>query len=956
MARSPEQASTLGGSCFRWIGLIMAVLAAVPLGAAAGAPATCALLSTAGAGPLAHAARELVGTLFNDDPDLALVERADLQQIVDEWSLAQGAITAPGARRELARLLGADMLVFFSEETGEEGTAIAIRVADADTGLQVASEVAGWRPNKHEKTAEILRDAIRRAKELTEQPFLQICAVPPFECLDVSYESAGMAAPLALLAERALLARGRVAVAELSEVDALAQEIVLLRETSLQRVLPHYFIGQYRTRRQGEDRQLSLSLKLRHAASILATNESGWIAEREVNAWMASAIELLLPGDATIPKADDLAAQARAESGLLASRGSVFKSIGEYDSAAAMLKSAVLLDPANIDAHFRLVNLYGTLIRAHVSLAVDAHAINTQPQRVTHYLRPFNDSLAVVLRGKIPIPKVRREMWVNRSDAVLRGYDEYRDPLNIRHAFAREILRQADLYREVLEDPALCPADPRHLNPLFECLSVNLQKARAITPDAVWPRWKWLVHEQYRRKVPLHRFHPRLFELVHYGTEYAALPPDSPAILELALLESELPEWVGFIRGLRDCMSRVTNETTLAEAKLQVRQLNPGYPLSDADLTTIDELMSYRLNHVRPEQKPQIQEGRSVGLTALAAFPPGTRRIDDWSAAGAWGDCVAASDGLWRVESDGNWKRLSPRSFSSIAWDGEALWGLDAQGIHLLQSDGRELLSVSADRFPAISVSDVFLAAYAPGKLCVLGELTGSNAQRRMWASRVTADGTVDMVYEERVADRAAGIKFVQPVTWMPQTNGPRIWVGFNATARVLSLDPEGRNHAYLQRTLPFCQFVLPDQDRLLVMEGWGPLLRPWNGYRIYSVTGGDATAEIAVDLSPWIHPPMLRDFYIYPYAGALVNGYVHLLMIPRGRPEWTVVDLKRSEARLGRLFMPEKLGGQLLRLVVSPHYGLIALSQDTAYQVEVPPFETLAPMPVYKPDENPEE
>lgn len=941
--------------------VMMALLFCMLVNAHAALP-RIALMEGRGAGEEARMIKDIAFAKLSGDPSLEFVERSDLQLLVNEWLLSAGADPSLPERRMLAHQLGADLLIFVSQENRENETIlISFAICEAETGLQIAAAVERFHPQKPEVVADVMVDSIARAVRQVDEPFLWVCAVPPFECLDVSFEAAGMGKALALAAERALLARGRTAVAELSEVDALAQELSLQQETKFQRELPHYVVGSYRTRSEGSDRMLSISLTRRQGGEKSPAWESGWIPEREVHGWLQQGIEQLFPRGVHDAAGANRIYDAAAEAGVLTGRGHVFMSIGEYDMAEPLLKAAALLDPDGAGPHFGLAHLYGLLVQNQVVLKNDQEALPEFEQQLVHYLRSFNDSLSILLAGKMPINKLSREMYVNRSIADLRAYayDFESDPSGVRDAYVRELLRQADLYRAVLTDPKLKPTHDRDLFPLRHCLNMNLNKLFALAPGACWDHLVWLLKEQWDSRVPLHRLQPNIEELILPG-QPGAINPDGNFHEELLVrLQPVSPDMADYLEMIGKWVHAVKDDESKENALASLPELGKRYHLVNQDMNRLKgALESLPLDEAGAEasvSEPPVFQGPQIRLVPLLDHgqhdaPVGAPMVRQWLVTEA-GEYIAELVGIRRLAPGGGASLISSEPAYHLSWDGELLWAVQRHGICALSPDGRVRMEIPANTFISFDPSRTRVCGIVPRTACVVDSLDAEGIERvRSWAALVRADLSaskplVDVFHEERVADRALDLSWIERVQVADAEPSARVLVGNRKHSRLQLLDPVRRIATYLPHRYPDAPLFVRWGTKLLMAHGNRNRQNRANLVVIHEML---EAPQPFMNLGSWEHVGWDGRYVLSPYyqAGAVHGRYLHLIAGRLAYPEWTVVDLENLRVRVGRLGEARNDGSDVEALVDSPRHGLLAIKNGAPYRVVMPPFEELPPLP----------
>ena len=168
----------------------MACLSLVLLGRCglAESAVTCALLPDSGLGFSESAAFELAQVELSKQPGVALLERSEIDKVLQEQSFQMAFAPEGGAdRRQLGNLLKADILVILHARGTEEVRSLDIVIAETKTGLRVLTDIVSWDEKDPLTTVSEISGAVKRGLAKASEPTRMIAAVPPFVSDDLSH-------------------------------------------------------------------------------------------------------------------------------------------------------------------------------------------------------------------------------------------------------------------------------------------------------------------------------------------------------------------------------------------------------------------------------------------------------------------------------------------------------------------------------------------------------------------------------------------------------------------------------------------------------------------------------------------------------------------------------------------------------------------------------------------------
>jgi len=303
----------------------------------------------------------LVERRLLDDSRAVWLERARIDEVLAEQELA--ALFGGGAPRDrvaLGHILKADLLLLLRKGERESAPFGELVVAETRGGLRLLARKVPLSDDVEtdaERVAELAHAAMARFGGET----LRVFAVPPFISNDLTHELDHLRGAYASLFAQALQARPGVYVVELEEAEAIAREYQLAdpgeRPT---RELPMYVLGEYRHEGRGEDRQVTVTLRLKRGDELLGearqtqppAKAAGWLQQAAGNVarW----------GGAPAAQIDP-----EAELRQLARRAGDFTRLGDWAEALELLEAGCLLQPNSAEFHRQAARAASLMVLPH---------------------------------------------------------------------------------------------------------------------------------------------------------------------------------------------------------------------------------------------------------------------------------------------------------------------------------------------------------------------------------------------------------------------------------------------------------------------------------------------------------------------------------------------------------------------------------------------------------------
>ncbi len=279
-----------------------------------------------------------------------LVERTDVDKVLQEQQLQ--ALFSPDStaqRAKIGNLLKADVLALLHPAKINDNPAIEIILCETRQGLRI-----------HRNTIPLTKDGVADANALVDafqaglrrfqQPITALVAVPPLLSKDLSFEFESNQSAYQKLLEQSLTRHAGLLLIELDEARAITDELSLTTG-DISRKLPLYFTGDFRNETANGVTTVTITLTLKQGKKTLDTKSESEIPLAKAPAFIQSTADALLikaTGEKALAPVDPAA-----ESAQLNDRAMQFYRIGNYREALALSEASLLLNPQQLDIHYR---------------------------------------------------------------------------------------------------------------------------------------------------------------------------------------------------------------------------------------------------------------------------------------------------------------------------------------------------------------------------------------------------------------------------------------------------------------------------------------------------------------------------------------------------------------------------------------------------------------------------
>jgi len=954
----------------------MAITSAGPLSG----ETVCAVIPAPG--PIAQAAGELLETQLGAVEGLKLVNRTDIQAVVNE-QLLSAAMAEEGtqSRLKLGKLIRADLLVFLREASSQEAKGIWLTVAETRHGLRLIMEPAIWDPDQAESICKTLAAKVQRARELVGRSDLKIVAVSPFENLDLDINRERQRG-YARLVEHCLAQLPDWAVVELAEARALGQEVAISGQ-AISRELPFYIMGSYKTINAKDAPRTNLTLELKRGNQTAGKVIRDAVPAAEIGQALQEAVAALISKTTTH---EPTTRPAGVEIDILLQRAETFTLTGEYELPLTLYESVLLLDPRNPRAHYGIIRgLTQLMSRTTRDPKGGYHSMDSlerlrcSEEILNHLEILASDDLLSTKRAQWPpnLKKATIDETMRQLDGFNRSFSRIAesrepDPL-IASAFSQQMQRYADILFILLDNNRFGMTSGRH--EVVTCLRflVDSQlrmgdfQASLKTLEGTFSNLRGLVKE---RVIAI--------TMTHYAAVW-----DADKLREAATYfsSSESPS-VRMAGRIADILLSIDSPASLEKAHLELEALcvaehidMPQVLIKAADRQFSALIPKKRT--VTPErrlaqiesQMPRIAEPVLPLISLVTDDGKRVQWVHDWVACGDDEELIAADFSLYRLDSANRLVRLAAVPGQvCLSWDGRFVWanrwpeGLGLKGFcgpgPILAADlqGRWVEFNESDMPPGVGLPTGVLTVLGPGQACFIGYFRPESLAPRNYVMslRVESQGdhaltkSAEMLWENRHSERPhiRAPRGAENWSWAATISGalpgkePRIILGAAVWPVLFDV---GSRTATEMKHWPMAPTVTQDGEWLYI--GSGGIVSTGQESFVHRVRGVEDSPECLVEFGA---REFLRSLFgWYPYYGSLhiVDQKLHLLAarhdFPGRTPAWTVVDLRTLQACVLKHEFDEKTwprSWHVHKLVSSKRFGLVLLSGGMAYMVQLPP------------------
>ncbi len=955
---------------------------------AAEKPTICAILPMPGVESTQQAADLLEAKLAGQE-GITLVNRTDFEKVVTEQVLST-AFAADGvkSRIELGKMLKADLLVFLRERKSKVDSispttaskpsdnpstsnekpkqVIELAVADTHRGLRLVMDIQFWEPDKTDATLKAFAEAIGRARDLAGRDDLKVFAVPPFESKNISFKYQQMKWGYARLIEERLMLFPGVVVVELSEAKAMTSEVSLSAIT-LQRSLPYYLLGSFKISDSSEQSGVDFIIDFKRGSDVLKTYTRENVALSKV----ADTLLLLVPnilGD--INNAPPSHAESVLELDILKDRGEMFRIIGDYDEALALLQSAYLLDPTNNKIH---LSMYLTLIKMSDSPGILMDMYDTYDYLTIQYADMALDHLHILLANKYLINELcdymRTRVFQVRSDSLLN------DPYNILADFVRVSQRHASIICEFFQDTQyVSTLNNNQIYILSNYALLCLKQSFQYAQDDALNIMCYMLNLLNNANVDILTMCHAIASFTIYDDTNLLY---KPSIERLRQYESGQLHTIGI---LMQFLYDITDINTYNMAVSKLSELSIKYNYNEDMKTHLKYWAQVRLN-LAERNKGLYDAKPSVMVPLLTRVVDKMTFIDnqgnavarptifyDWLNCGSETEIVATDAGLFLVDDNDIIKLIDRWAPYRMYWDGEYVWTINEKSI-IYVIKPRPLRVIACfddnDMIEDNHTNHGLLTVISPGRACCVRSIWQNSKDKgsvlRSWITmlEIQDEPNTDVVKNSNVIfqtmrqgkDEGDIIASFIPVwlTTISDTdleNHSMVIVGRMNENKPLIVDNRN-NVRFGISQWKYGSNIIEVNKCVYITTGC------INNYKEYfEVSKLNSIDDIPENILCYERKAKDNVFCGVYHRSLLVHdNKLHMLANwsccgidcqVRCVPAWSTIDLITGEAKLLVDVFPYKIRYlPSVKLCKSNHYGLILLYDNEAYRVELPPDNT---------------
>lgn len=965
------------------------LLAIVP--SLAGAVPTCALLPGGDLGVNGQALVDLLEVEISRDGSLATLARQDLNKILAERSIS---IAHGGNQRtdykSFGSILRADLLVFlYGSRVEQKGVLLELEIIETKHGMRLLAEDFAW-DGVDLSVADTLAERVLRAKERIAVPVKYIFAVPPFECTDLLYAPASQGRAFAEVARRTIERVDGAMVVDLEHAADIAAELAITGGGDrIERALPFYITGRYRSTGSGDERSIAIELTLNHGSTMVRKEDIPSLSLDAAGPAVASVVARMLVESVDAKAQAPNLAQTQREADLLATRAEELASFNEWIRAIDLAESALLLDPTRRRLHLQIAKWCKRFIRIdgrklcqnlkteQIPSATRPHEVFLDPERKRRYaLSALGHLRRYAVHEPLDQTLANTIYTVFGSTGIL-NYDWEKDTCDFRKRQRAVIKEKLDVFLRTLAEYT----SGRYEQPNGSVLS-NLGAAGSQIATG------WAPYSVAERLDALHRV---LLGFSHFKYGYEAqcrlllesfnLKNDEE-VVTLSRCVGKLAEaadprsklTVAIVRAILDINHVAEEETARKAIDHLLAKAYPGEEVADLPSFAVTVLLGRRLEALGKDRPHVVQSNfcseQEGVLTAIELKTTDGSRVPSFRNLSTWGgffpcgdglDLVHAGKRLYAMRQPGVLEPIPPpkgegwRLIGSVASDGRYVWIADPTLRNPIVVLDQNTLAIVASFGPAQglppieSSGDRKSAKIGPigeGRACVVGSFG------RTWIATLTVDAArragsrehVDVFHEARQnwtvhkngtkrlaesLERAFYPHFVQ----MVETGDPNrrlVVIGRQASAGVMSELDDVILADPANRTVHTIPVDWPSRSYAIPDDH--RLIRIFREYH------GEHLRYLQVLESPDFSqtPSVQLDPPAFPRNGFgefVIEGDTVFLIQDR---ELATIDLAEQKITV-RCGLTQKQAKFRARLARSSHYGLVLYSNEGMWRVRLP-------------------
>lgn len=472
---------------------------------------------------------------LSKNKNFVLVDRQHIDDIFKEQSLIKLSGYASGAGRiSLCKLLGADLLIFITEEKGPvEHSNIVISELTYGLRLCVTKII---HTEKINDDLLLFEAEVNKAANKNRQKVKAICAVPPFLNKDLSSQNNHLQGAYAHLLENDLLVIPGVFVVELAEAQELSKEFSLNGTEISSRGLVFYLLGEFRFDSHNSQKPPYVKLLIKQSNQLIGERIKRGLSIKTGVTFFRDAVKELL---AVQLKNHVAFLKTKDEHLSITSRAKVHYLLGNFEEAVQLFEASFLLQNHQPEAHFLAMSAIGRGYRKrkvsamrsrksldlldslkrfdnaqrHLGFYLEQSELNNNSSGVYNSISETfgdinyfaNSSASLELKGEVyAFRKRMRNMYIAKADIRLSAGDlnsvYYRLTLvrwHRHHSYFRETLKE-NFRARIRGLETLARVEEPYADSLIRDLILNVVKSKYFLSD----EYSWFLSELDRLDHP----------------------------------------------------------------------------------------------------------------------------------------------------------------------------------------------------------------------------------------------------------------------------------------------------------------------------------------------------------------------------------------------------------------------------------------------------------------------
>lgn len=307
---------------------------------------------------------DLVAVELSRVEGVQLVEREQWGKIAEELELsAMFGAKATAGRLALGKRLKADALILMDQATQDGKPVLRVAVLDCRYGARLRMAWFPWSDGGAEAAVKEVVALALEARSQFARGIRRVIGVSPMVSKNLGHQYDHLQSGYAHLLENALMGTPGVAVLEIEEAHAVAEELASAGAEVRGRRVPLFVEGEFEMASGGGAKvpRVSVRILIRDGRRVLKTIGP---AEMEMGA-VAGALTTTVAREVlrAAESGDQAPASPEEQGKLLGNRGGRFEKVGMWDEAAGLREAAILIRPDDLEQRLTLIADYRQAIQ-----------------------------------------------------------------------------------------------------------------------------------------------------------------------------------------------------------------------------------------------------------------------------------------------------------------------------------------------------------------------------------------------------------------------------------------------------------------------------------------------------------------------------------------------------------------------------------------------------------------